>query len=503
MRINLKPVVGVLGALLIFVGISLFLPMIVGLLYGEESAWPSFGITALLSLVIGGLSWYFFRPQEEIGIREGFAIVALAWFVVSAVGALPFTMGGVLESYTDAFFETMAGVTTTGSTILGGGGNPNIEDVPKAFLFWRSLSHWLGGMGIIVLTLAILPMLGVGGMQLFKAEAPGPSADKFTPRVKETAKRLWLIYTGITLIEILLLLPAMDFFDAINHAFATMATGGFSTKNGSVADFNSPYVDWVVTIFMFLAGMNFVLHYRLLKGKQITVFRDEEFRLYTGIILIAIITATLALWEPTGAIIHKASFSDGEFAGYASMADALRYAAFQVTSIVTTTGFGTADYELWTPLAIAVIFGLFFAGGMAGSTGGGIKVVRHLVLIKNTLKEFRQLVHPRAMLPLRLNGAVIPEDVLRNVLTFFVMYIAFIGIGTMTMSVLGLDLMSALTGTMSSLGNIGPAFGDMGPTENYASVPWLGKWMLSFLMMAGRLEIFTVIVILLPVFWKR
>ncbi|MGE3801701.1 MAG: TrkH family potassium uptake protein, partial [Candidatus Kapaibacterium sp.] len=329
------------------------------------------------------------------------------------------------------------------------------------------------------------------------------SADKFTPRVKETAKRLWLIYAGITVIEVVMLLPAMDFFDAVNHAFATMATGGFSTKNGSVADFNSPYVDWVITIFMFLAGMNFVLHYRMLKGKQITVFRDEEFRLYTAIVVVATLIATLSLWEPTGALLHKASFSNGEFAGYASMSDALRYAAFQVTSIVTTTGFGTADYELWTPLAFAVIFGLFFAGGMAGSTGGGIKIVRHLVLIKNTLKEFRQLVHPRAMLPLRLNGSVIPEDVLRNVLTFFVMYIAFIGIGTMIMAVLGLDLLSALTGTMSSIGNIGPAFGTMGPTENYAHVPWLGKWVLSFLMMAGRLEIFTVIVILLPVFWKR
>ncbi len=503
MRINLTSVVGVLGALLIFVGLSLFLPMIVGIIYGEETAWRAFGMTAVLSLGIGGAAWYAFRPKQEIGIREGFAIVALAWFVVSMVGAVPFIIAGVLDSYTDAFFETMAGVTTTGATILGGGGNPNIEDVPHAFLFWRSLSHWLGGMGIIVLTLAILPMLGVGGMQLFKAEAPGPSADKFTPRVKETAKRLWLIYTGITLVEILLLLPAMNLFDAINHAFATMATGGFSTRNGSVADYNSAYVDWVITIFMFLAGMNFVLHYRMLRGKKITVFKDEELRLYTGIMVAATLATTLALWEPTGALLHRASFSNGEFAGYASILDALRYAAFQVTSIVTTTGFGTADYEIWPPLATVVIFGLFFAGGMAGSTGGGIKVVRHLVLIKNTLKEFRQLVHPRAMLPLRLNGAVIPEDVLRNVLTFFVMYIAFIGIGTIIVAFLGLDLFSALSGTMSSIGNIGPAFGTMGPTENYAHVPWLGKWVFSFLMMAGRLEIFTVIVILLPVFWKR
>ena len=503
MRINVKAVVGVLGALLVFLGIALLLPMIVGIIYGEEAAWRSFGVAAIISFTVGGLSWYIFKPTSELGIREGFAIVALAWFVVSIVGALPFTMADVLGSYTDAFFETMAGVTTTGSTILGGGGNPNIEDIPHAFLFWRSLAHWLGGMGIIVLTLAILPMLGVGGMQLFKAEAPGPSADKFTPRVKETAKRLWLIYAGITVVEAFMLLPAMNFFDAINHAFATMATGGFSTKNGSIADFNSAYVDWVIILFMFLAGMNFVLHYRLLKGKSITLFKDEELQLYTGIVVSATLAIVFSTWEPTGKLIHAVSFSGSEFTGYASFFDALRYAAFQATSIITTTGFGTADYEIWPPLAIVVIFGLFFSGGMAGSTSGGMKIVRHLVLIKNTLKEFRQLVHPRALLPIRLNGSVVPEDVLRNVLTFFVMYIAFIGIGTVIMAVLGLDLLSALTGTISSIGNVGPAFGTLGPTENYAHLPWLGKWVLSFLMMAGRLEIFTVIVILLPVFWKR
>lgn len=502
MHFNIKAVFGVLGALLAFLGVSLLLPMIVGLIYGEE-AWKSFGITALIAFAIGCPSWFFLKPDRELRIREGFAIVALAWLVVSLIGALPFTMAGVFHSYTDAFFETMAGVTTTGATVLGGGGNPMIEDVPKALLFWRSLAHWLGGMGIIVLTLAILPMLGVGGMQLFKAEVPGPTADKFTPRVKETAKRLWLVYAGITLLEIIALLPAMDLFDAVNHAFATMATGGFSTKNGSIADFNSPYVDWVITLFMFLAGMNFVLHYRLLRGKRITVFKDEEMWLYTGITLASTLIAAVAVWHPTGPALLGAGVADPTFTGYASFPDALRYSAFQTVSIITTTGFGTADYELWPPLATVIIFGLFFAGGMAGSTGGGIKIVRHLLLIKNTLKEFRQLVHPRAMLPLRLNGTVVSDDVMRNVLTFFVMYIAMTGIGTFVMAVLGLDLLSALTGTMSCLGNIGPAFGTMGPTENYAHIPAVGKWVFSLLMMAGRLEIFTVIVILLPVFWKR
>ncbi len=499
MQIKLTAVAGILGALLFFLGVALLIPMGIGIGYGEEESWRAFGATALIAMTVGGLSWYTMKPKMELGIREGFAVVALAWFVISLVGALPFTMADVLPTYTDAFFETMSGVTTTGATILGGGGNPNIEDIPKAFLFWRSLAHWLGGMGIIVLTLAILPMLGVGGMQLFKAEAPGPSADKFTPRVKETAKRLWLIYAGITLVEALCLLPAMDLFDAVNHAFATMATGGFSTLNGSVADFNSSYVDWVITFFMYLAGINFVLHYRMLRGKTITVFKDQEFYLYTGVIAAATLAILFSTWEPTATILAG---SEGATT-YAGIGEALRYATFQSVAIVTTTGFGTADYLLWPPLAMTVIFGLFFVGGMAGSTAGGVKVIRHLLLIKNVLKEFRLLVHPRAMLPLRLNGGVVPEDVMRNVLTFFVMYIAIIGIGTVLMAILGLDLMSALTSTMSSIGNVGPAFGSLGPTANYAGVPELGKWLLSLLMMAGRLEIFTVIVILLPVFWRR
>lgn len=501
MRINITAVLGILGALLFAVGVALLLPMVVGLLYGEEASWRAFGTTSLIAMTVGGLSWYTMKPEEELRIREGFAIVALAWFVVSLIGALPFTMAGVLESYSDAFFETMSGVTTTGATIFGGTSTPAIEEIPHAFLFWRSLAHWLGGMGIIVLTLAILPMLGVGGMQLFKAEAPGPSADKFTPRVKETAKRLWLIYAGITAAEVLALLPVMDLFDAVNHAFATMATGGFSTKNGSIADFGSGYVDWVITIFMFLAGMNFVLHYRMIRGKKITVLKDEEFYLYTGVIALATLAIVFATWEPTASI-----FTGGSGEGplrYEGLGEAFRHAAFQAVAIVTTTGFGTADYLLWPPLAMVVIFGLFFAGGMAGSTSGGVKIIRHLLLIKNTLKEFRQLVHPRAIIPLRFNGGVVSDEVMRNVLTFFVMYIAIIGIGTIALALLGLDLMSALGGTMSSIGNIGPAFGSLGPVSNYAHVPELGKWILSLLMMAGRLEIFTLIVILLPVFWRR
>ena len=501
--INVKAVLSTLGALLFFLGFALLLPMAVGLFYGE-SGWWSFGVTALFSMAIGGGTWWRFRGEiEDLRVREGFAIVALAWFVLALVGGLPFVLGGVLDSYTDAFFETISGFTTTGATILGGSFTPEIEAVPNAFLFWRSLAHWLGGMGIIVLTLAILPILGVGGMQLFKAEVPGPSADKLTPRVRETAKRLWLIYVGITVVEVLLLLPVMSFFDAVNHAFATMATGGFSTENGSVGQYGSAYIDWVVTIFMILAGMNFALHYRLLRGEAITVVRDTELQVYLAIIVAATVAITLSLWSPTMALLPNADPVSAGFGGYATLGEALRYAAFQAVSIITTTGFATADYEIWPPLAVAVLFALFFVGGMAGSTGGSVKVVRHVLLFKNSFKEVKQLVHPQAIMPVRLGNRVVSREVMGNVLSFMVLYFGLILFGTLVLGLLGLDLLSAFGATISCIGNIGPAFGTFGPAENYAHVPVLGKWVLSFLMIAGRLEIFTVLILFVPAFWRR
>lgn len=353
--------------------------------------------------------------------------------------------------------------------------------------------HWIGGMGIIVLTLAILPILGIGGMQLFKAEVPGPSADKLTPRIQETAKRLWMIYVGITAVQVLLLWPAMGFFDAVNHAFATMATGGFSTENGSVGQYQSAYIEWVITIFMVLAGINFALHFRLLSGQVDALSKDTELKVYVSILLVATLLMTIANMLPTsetGAV-------------YQSFSESVRTAAFQAVAIVTTTGFGTADYEIWHPLAVAVIFALFFTGGMAGSTGGGVKVIRVVLLIKNSFKEIRQLIHPNAVIPVRLNEKVVSQEIMRNVLSFFVLYVTLLGAGTLAMAATGLDLMSAFSVTMSCVGNVGPAFGDFGPTENYASISAFGKWLLSFLMMAGRLEIFTVMIMFSPAFWKR
>ncbi len=500
MILDLRAVFGTLAALTVFVGVAMLLPAAVGLYYGEAEWW-SFLVTAAGAVLVAGPAWMIWGRGEvdSVRVREGFAIVALAWVVISLVGAVPFVLGGVLESYTDAFFETMSGFTTTGATVFGGSLTAAIEDVPNSFLFWRSLTHWMGGMGIIVLTLAILPILGVGGMQLFKAEVPGPSADKLTPRVRETARRLWLIYVGITAGQFLLLLPAMSPFDAINHAFATMATGGFSTQNGSVAGYDSAYIDWVITIFMFLAGMNFALHFRMLRGEAIRVFRDTEFRVYAAIVGSGALIMSLAIWEPVRMLLPVGE----SVAGHASLLDALRYGAFQSTAIVSTTGFVTADYALWPPIAIGVIFLLFFVGGMAGSTGGGVKVIRHVLMFKNSFKEIRQLIHPQAVLNVRLNGRVVSQDIMRNVLSFIVLYIGMIGFGTLAMTVVGLDLLSAYGAAVSCIGNIGPAFGSLGPVENYAHVPTAGKWVLSFLMIAGRLEIFTMLIVFAPAFWRR
>ena len=497
MPLNWKAVLSTLGVLLVFLGGALLLPMIVGVLYGEDTWW-AFGVTALIALGIGGSArWRLGPVGGKLNIREGFAIVALVWFVLSLVGALPFVFAGVLTAYADAFFETMSGFTTTGATILGGANTPEIEALPASFLFWRSLSHWMGGMGIIVLTLAIMPILGVGGMQLFKAEVPGLTADKLTPRIGETARRLWFIYVGFTAAQVIVLWPAMGGFDAINHAFATMATGGFSTKNASVGHYESAYVEWVVILFMILAGVNFALHYRALRGQFITVWKDAEVKAYLGVIGVSTLLLFAVLWRPN----PDTGLQD--FLTYQHLEVALRQAAFQAVAIITTTGFGTADYALWPYFATSVLFILFFVGGMAGSTSGGIKVIRHVLLFRNSFTEIKQLIHPNAVIPIRLNGHVVSREIMRNVLSFFVLYFALIGASTLVMSAIGLDLLSAFSVTISCIGNVGPAFGEFGPTDTYASIPAVGKWVLSVLMMAGRLELFTVLIVFTSAFWRR
>lgn len=486
-------VLGILGSFIFFMGFAFLLPLIVDLIYAE-GRWLPWLISAGIAFGSGGALWYFFKPKEEVRIREGFLVVSLTWLILSLVGALPFIISGILPSYTDAVFETMSGLSTTGSTILGGVtsdgiANPMIEELPKSFLLWRSLSQWLGGMGIIVLSIAILPLLGIGGMQLFQAESPGPTADKLTPRVQETAKLLWVVYFALTMVEFVLLWlhPSMDWFDAINHSFATLATGGFSTKNASIQGFDSAYIDIVITIFMFLAGINFAMHFRLLRGDRKSFFSNRETRFYALITLIGILGVSFSLW-----------FFDGR-----GVLEALRYGAFQVVAIITTTGFGTDDYELWYSFGAFFLFLLFFTGGSAGSTSGGIKMVRWMILIRNTGREIKQIIHPKAILPVRIGEQAIDSNIQRTVLSFFILYMFIFALGAFIISLFGYDMMSSIGASISALGNIGPGWGDFGPTDSFAQLPYLAKWVLIMLMMIGRLEIFTVLIIFSPAFWKQ
>jgi len=434
--------------------------------------------------------------RKEMNKREGYIVVAFGWIVMSLSGTLPYIITEAIPSFTDAFFETMSGYTTTGASILN-----DIEVMPKGVLFWRSTTHWIGGMGIIVLAIAILPLLGVGGMQLFAAEAPGPSGDKLHPRITDTAKRLWLIYVGYTAAEtILLQVAGMSFFDAINHALSTLSTGGFSTKNASIAHWNdNPVIQYIIMVFMFLAGTNFVLSYFIFKGKVKKIIQDEEFKLYFKFILCFTIIAALLIYfradVTVSSINHPMIFGELE--------SAVRHGLFQVLAIVTTTGFVTADYTMWTPFLTVFFFGLMFLGGSAGSTSGGVKVVRHIILIKNGFLEFKRALHPNAILPVRYNSKSVSGNIVFNILGFFILYMLSFIIGALVFSMFQVDFESAIGLSASSLGNVGPALGDFGPVNNYSALPVLGKWWASFLMLIGRLELFTVLILLTPFFWRN
>lgn len=421
--------------------------------------------------------------DRELKRRDGYLVVSLGWIIMSFFGALPFIISGAIPGISSAFFETMSGYTTTGASVL-----TNIEAVPKGILLWRSLTQWIGGMGIIVLAVAILPILGIGGMQLFVAEAPGISPDKLKPRIKDTAKRLWIIYVGLTGLEaILLMFGGMTFFEAINHSFTTMATGGFSTRNGSIADFPSAYIQYVITVFMVLAGTSFTLTYFLLKRQFHKVFSNEEFVVYISFLLLATLLMT--------GFIHTASSQSFELS--------FRETLFQVVSIVTTTGFVSEDYTTWTPLITMAFFALMFVGGSAGSTAGGIKVVRHIILFKNSFLEMKRQLHPSAVIPVRLNRKAINQDITFNVLAFIMIYFLIFSIGSIIMAWVGLDFESALGSVATSLGNIGPGIGSVGPVDNFAHIPAVGKWVLALMMLLGRLELFTVLILFTPYFWKQ
>ena len=454
-------------------------------------------VSAFVVMILGGFMMLISRNHEpQIHKREGYLIVTLGWVMMTLTGMIPYVLTNTIEDLPSVFFETMSGYTATGSTIL-----TDIESLPAGILFWRSMTHWIGGMGIIVLAIAILPLLGIGGMQLFTAEAPGPNSDKLHPRITDTAKRLWLIYVTLTIVETLLLyLAGMSIFDALNHAMSTMASGGFSTKNISLAHWNHlPWVHYIIMVFMFLAGSNFVLSYFAFTGKIKKVFRDDEFLTFAKFIFFfsMIVFAVLISQVDLG----NGSFDHPQVWGKTE--SSLRHSFFQVLAIVTTTGFVTADYTAWSPFMTIFFFGLMFLGGSAGSTSGGIKVVRHLLMIKSGFLEFKRALHPNAIIQSRYNGKVVSKEIIGNILGFFILYMISFIIGSLVFGFMGLDFENAVGVAASSLGNVGPAIGDFGPTSNYSQLPALGKYWSSFLMLMGRLELFTVLILFTPFFWMK
>lgn len=479
-------IIYVIGVLTFFLGISMMLPVMVGLIYGDQSVFPL--LNSMNITIAAGLVPYFLYRKEAaetdyISPREGMAIVALGWMVVGFFGSLPFHLSGQFGSFTNALFESVSGFTTTGSSIL-----TDIESISKGLLFWRSFIQWLGGMGIIVLSLAILPLLGVGGMQLYKAEVPSPVPDKLKPRIRDTAMILWKVYAGITLAEIVfLMLGGMGLYDAVNHAFTTMPTGGFSTKNASVAQFDSVYFDIVITFFMLLAGINFTLHFQFLKGNTLAFWKDSECRFFLGAILIMTAVISFDTW---GSV-------------YKTIEEAVRYSTFQVVSILTTTGYATADYEKWPAMSQAIILVCMFIGGSAGSTGGGMKCLRIMVCFKYCYKELFSLIHPHAVSHVKIGGKSVPEDVVRSVLGFLALYMALFAISAVLLAATGVDILTAFGAIAATIGNIGPGFGMVGPVENFAMIPDVGKWLLIWCMLLGRLEIYTVIILLVPEFWRK
>lgn len=480
---NFRMIASLLGTLLIIVGLMMGTCIPWAIYYDEP--WLAYVYAAGITIASGLFLRIFHlrNANRDVKKRDGYIIVTLGWLFMALFGTLPFLFTGAIPSFPLAFFETMSGFTTTGATIL-----TDIEAMPKGILFWRSLTHWIGGMGIIVLTIAILPLLGVGGMQLFVAEAPGVTPDKLHPRITETAKRLWIIYFVLTMLEMTLLrLGGMSFFDAINHAFATMATGGFSTKNASIAAYNSPYIEYIITLFMFFAGINFTLLYLGFSGKFGRLLKNEEFRAYTLIVLTVSVIIAVGLYTFEGTSVEAA----------------FRTSLFQVVSLVTTTGFITADYSQWPFFLTFIVFILFFTGGSTGSTSGGIKMMRHIVLIKNSFLELKRQLHPSAVIPVRFNGKAVPQPITYTVAAFVLIYVIIFFGGSLVMSAIGLDFPSAIGSVTATLGNIGPGIGSVGPVDNFAHIPVGGQFFLSFLMLLGRLELFTVLMLFMPYFWRH
>ena len=494
LNLNYKIVVFLMGVLLLFNGGLMLLSALVSYSYQDGVAFE-ITLAAFLVLSIGALFMLFGRQHEkQIQKREGYLIVSIGWILMAVSGTIPYLLTGTFTDFASSFFEAMSGYTTTGASVLN-----DIEVLPKGVLFWRSTTHWIGGMGIIVLAIAILPFLGIGGIQLFTAEAPGPGGDKLHPRITDTAKRLWLIYVVYTFLETLLLwLAGMSFFDAINHAMSTVSTGGFSTKNSSIAFWNDqPLIQYIISFFMLLAGTNFVLSYFIFTRKFQKIIADEEFKVYLSFILVFTLLATVVILNQESMAVLGDSFS------WTQIETSFRAALFQVIAVITTTGFVSADFTQWTPFLTVVFFGLMFLGGSSGSTSGGVKVVRHMLMIKSGFLEFKRALHPNAIIQARYNNKTVSDSIAYNILGFFILYMLSFIIGAVGFGSLGINFESAVGLSASTLGNVGPALGDFGPSSTYAALPQSGKLWATFLMLLGRLELFTVLIILTPFFWRK
>jgi len=532
---NKKTVFYIIGRLMIIMAIVMLVPLAISFYYNSPENLADvlnspeklgFIIASGLSALLGFAVTILFRSNKQLeGIKEGFAIVSLGWVSLALWGSIPFfvyflsitqdySIFGLIDSFTNAYFEISSGFTTTGATIL-----TDIEIVPKGLLFWRSLTHWLGGMGIITLAIAIFPALGVSGYHMFKGEVPGPTAEKIQPRLAHTASILWGVYVLLSAIEAgLLMFGGMDLFDSLCHTFGTMATGGFSTKNASIGHYNSNYIDWVITLFMFLAGMNFMIHYRLLRGNFSDLRKDSEFKFYLGVIVVAIVLFSgitfLAGVKPVEQAYEHYQFDQGtrtEFSAHMieesdkvdSFYSTIRHVAFQTVSIVTTTGYGTADFDIWSDICRFGLLLLMFFGGCAGSTGGGMKIIRIMVVLKAGWRELIKMTKPHLVAPLKIGQASMEEDRVINIGGFFILFMTSFVVGTILMTMFVPDLTTAFSSVVATLGNIGPGLNGVGSTQNYAWIPIPGKWVLIICMLLGRLEIFTVLIILRPAFWKR
>lgn len=470
----------VLARLCLLQGCALLVPLAFAVYYNDGMILIFSALAAILLLLSFTTKLYRETPSE-LTTREGFLIVTLSWLALTLFGSVPFVASGHISGYIDAFFETMSGFTTTGATIL-----TDIERLPKSLLVWRNMTQWLGGMGVIALAVAIFPFLGVGAIQLFKAEVPGPTKDKISPRISETAKILWWVYVAFTAVETcLLMVGGLNFFESLCVTFGTMATGGFAPLNASIAGY-SPYIQYTVAFFMLMAGINFNLHYWAFKGKPSYYIKNSEFRLFLSIIAVSCVFV-IVMRLISGSVLSEELF---------------RSSIFQIVSIITTTGFITADYELWPFVTQFVLLLLMVVGGSSTSTGGGIKNIRVLILFKQISSEFKKSIRPRGVFPIKVGDKAISEGVVSNTVAFIVLYgmISLGGIVIMTM--LGLDIDSAIGSVAATIGNVGPGIGSVGPMKNFSHIPAAGKLVLSFLMLVGRLEIYTVLLILLPRFWK-